>query len=244
MLTASVIGSLEGGDHWDAQGRRFKPRLLLICQGRESRVNLMFVTPTGGSSPLPAKGALAVSMTRDDGPSRWVTLTRGIGLYRMEGGLPLVHEVLNASTVRLHTVTADNQQLNASFDLKGLKASLARYDFYCAKTWLAKTSPAPTPVQRPVATAARPAARVSDADAIRLESLRGAIARVDGVVSSLWMPDRSMMLGMNQPTSAQVQTAVQKACDLMRNYPEVTPQVEVQDLRGSNGRVQRMACPR
>jgi hypothetical protein len=51
------------------------------------------------------------------------------------------------------------------------------------------------------------------------------------------------MLGMGNATSAQVQSAVRQACELMRDHPEVRQQVEVQDTRGAASAAQRLACP-
>src|SRR3546814_10486175 len=71
------------------------------------------------------------------GAPRTMSLTRAAGSYRIEGALPLVHELLGAERVSLNTVTADNRPLSTQFDLRGLKDTLSGYDFYCANSWLA-----------------------------------------------------------------------------------------------------------
>lgn len=57
-------------------------------------------------------------------------------------------------------------------------------------------------------------------------------------------PDRSLMLGMGNASTVQIQNAVRRACELMRSHPEVRQQVEVQDTRGATSNAQRLACPR
>lgn len=243
-MIATVEGRLVGGDHWDQHGRRYVPKLLLTCQGRQSLVSLLFSTLTGGSTPLRERGGLSVLMTRDGRERRTVPLTRNTGSYRLEGALPLVHELLNSSDVTLQAVTQDNQSLTATFDMRGLKHQLARYDFYCARAWLSDASPEPTPA-RPVATGdaqSRPV--ISTHTAQRLEQVRGSIAGIEGVVTALWLPDKSMMVGMAHPSPSAIRAVVREVCDRMRSFPEVTQQVQVQDVRGQTAAVVRMDCPR
>lgn len=241
-FSAMVDATLEG-DHWDAHGRRYVPQLMLGCQGRESAVTLRFSTGLATSTPLSTRGPRRIALALDGGASRAITLTPGPSSYRMEGGLPLVHELLGAKRATLEALTADNKPLVAHFDLRGLKSKLANYDFFCAQHWLADAAPHPTTLSRP-GMALPTAVRVSDLQRSRLEELRAEVAGVDGVVSSLWMPDTTLMIAMSSPSPAQSQRAIQATCNALRNYPEAKPQVQVQDLSSSTGAVTRVACPR
>lgn len=241
-FSATVIGKLEG-DHWDPQGRRYVPQLMLACSQRESAVRLLFMSPGASSMPLPARGALRVDLALDGGAARDITLSRNVGSYTVEGKLPLVHELLNASQARIETLTADRKRLVAHFDLRGLKQRLPNYDFYCASQWLADASPQPSVLAQ--AGPALPAqVSLGSAQRQRLESLRGEVAALEGVLSALWMPDTSLVIVMSNPSLADAQRAVQRACNLMRNYPEARPEVQLQDIASSTGAVTRMACPR
>lgn len=239
---ASIDGTM-GGNHWDAHGRRYAPQLLLLCQGRESHVHLRFAVTATSTTPLPARGDLRATITLDAGAPRTMTLTRASSMYVIEGALPLVRELLAAERVRLDTVTADNLSLTAQFDMRGLKDALPRYDFYCADSWLAAKSPQPQPVPRIEITRVAPSPHLDGDAMLQLERLRAEVRAIDGVTSTAWLPDRSLMLGMGNATSAQVQSAVRQACELMRNHPEVRQQVEVQDTRGAANAAQRLACP-
>ncbi len=240
---ASIDGTMSG-DHWDAQGRRYVPQLLLLCRGRESDVMLRFAATVVSTTPLPVRGDLRAQVALDGGAPRTMTLTRAAGLYRIEGALPLVRELLGAERVRLDTVTADGPNLSAQFDVRGLEDSLAGYDFYCANSWLAANAPQPQPVQRFENTRVAPPTRLGGDAIVQLERLRAEARAIDGVTSTAWLPDRSLMLGMGNASAAQVQNAVRRACELMRSHPEVRQQVEVQDTRGATSDAQRLACPR
>lgn len=240
---ASIDGAM-GGDHWDARGRRYVPQLLLACQGRESQVRLRFAVTMGSTTPLPARGDLRATITLDGGASRAMTLTRASSMYVIEGALPLIRELLGAERVRLDTVTADNLSLTVQFDMRGLKDALPHYDFYCADSWLATESPQPQPVPRIQITRVAPSPHLDGNAMLQLERLRAEVRAIDGVTSTAWLPDRTLMLGMGNATSAQVQSAVRQACELMRNHPDVRQQVEVQDTRGAVSAAQRLACPR
>ncbi len=246
-LSGNFMASIDGtmsGSHWDAQGRRYVPQLILLCRGRESDVMLRFSATMASTTPLPVRGELRAMITLDGGAPRTMTLTRASGLYRIEGALPLVREVLGAKRVRLDTVTADGPILSAQFDVRGLKDSLAGYDFYCANSWLAANVPQPQPVQRFENTIVTPPTRLDGDAIVQLERLRAEARAIDGVTSTAWLPDRSLMLGMGNASASQVQNAVRRACELMRSHPEVRQQVEVQDTRGSTSNAQRLACPR
>lgn len=240
---ASIDGAM-GGDHWDAYGRRYVPQLLLACQGRESQVHLRFAVTVASTTPLPARGDLRATIALDGGASRTMTLTRASSMYVIEGALPLVRELLGSERVRLDTVTADNLPLTAQFDMRGLKDALPRYDFYCADSWLAAEPPRPQPVPRIEITRVAPSPYLDGDAMLQLERLRAEVRAIDGVTSTAWLPDRTLMLGMGNATSAQVQSAVRQACELMRNHPEVRQQVEVQDTGGAASAAQRLACPR
>jgi len=243
LFMASIDGAM-GGNHWDAQGRRYSPQLLLHCRGRESDVLLRFAATVVSTTPLPARGDLQAQVSLDGGAPRTMTLTRAAGLYRIEGALPLVRELLRAERVSLDTMTADNLRLSAQFDLRGLKDALPRYDFYCANSWLAAVAPPPQPVPRIEITKVAPPPRVGGDAILQLERLRAEARAIDGVTSTAWLPDRTLMLGMGNASSAQMQNAVRRACDLMQSHPEVPLQVEVQDTRAATSAVQRLACPR
>jgi hypothetical protein len=243
LFKASIDGTMSGS-HWDARGRRYSPQLLLHCQGRESLVYLRFAATMTSTTPLPARGDLRAQLALNGGAPRTMTLTRAAGLYRIEGALPLVRELLGAERVRLDTVTADGLQMSAQFDVRGLEDSLAGYDFYCANSWLAANAPQPQPVQRFENTRVAPPTRLGGDAIVQLERLRAEARAIDGVTSTAWLPDRSLMLGMGNASAAQVQNAVRRACELMRSHPEVRQQVEVQDTRGSTSNAQRLACPR
>src|SRR3546814_11753071 len=90
-----------------------------------------------------------------------MSLTRAAGSYRSEGALPLVHELLGAERVSLNTVTADNRPVSTQFDLRGLKAALSGYDFYCANSWLAANAPQPQPLPRFATTSVAPPPRLA-----------------------------------------------------------------------------------
>lgn len=239
---ASIDGAMSG-NHWDAQGRRYVPQLLLVCRGRESDVFLRFAVTASSTAPLPARGDLRALIALDGGAPRTMTLTRG-GMYRIEGALPLVRELLGAESVRLDTVTADNLPLSVQFDMRGLDDALSRYDFYCANSWLAAESLQPQRVPRFEITRAAPSPRLDGNAMLQLERLRAEVRAIDGVTSTAWLPDRTLMLGMGNATAAQVQNATRRACTLMRSHPEVRQQIEVQDTRGSTRDAQRLACPR
>jgi len=241
-FSATVVAPREG-DHWDAHGRRYVPELVLGCTGRESVVTLRFSAGPAPSTPLSTRAPLRIALALDGGAPRSIVLTPNPGSYRIEGGLPLVHELLVAQRARLEALTADNKPLVANFDLRGLKSKLARYDFYCAQQWLADAAPQPTRLPGP--GMALPAqVHVSNSQRSRLEELRTELSRIEGVVSTLWMPDTTLMIAMSRPSPAESQRAVQSACELLRNYPEAKPQVQVQDLSSSTAEVTRMACPR
>lgn len=240
---ASVDGVMSG-NHWDASGRRYSPQLMLGCFKRESDVLLRFSVPFTSTTPLPARGDLRAIVALDGGVPRTMTLTRAGSMYRIEGALPLVRELLAAERVRLDTMTADNLRLSAQFDLRGLKGALPRYDFYCADSWLAAEAPQPQPVSRIEITRAAPA-QALDGDAIMsLERLRAEAKAIDGVTSTAWLPDRTLMLGMGNTSAAQRRSAARQACELMRDHPEVRQQVEIQDTHGAANAAQRLACPR
>lgn len=240
----ALIDGTMGGDHWDAFGRRYAPQLLLLCQGRESHVHLRFAVTATSTTPLPARGDLRATIALDGGASRTMALTRASGMYVIEGALPLVRELLGSERVRLDTVTADNLPLTAQFDMRGLKDALPRYDFYCADSWLAAESPQPQPVPRIEIMRVAPSPHLDGNAMLQLERLRAEVWAIDGVTSTAWLPDRTLMLGMGNATSTQVQSAVRRACELMRDHPKVPQQVEVQDTRGAANAVQRLACPR
>lgn len=80
--------------------------------------------------------------------------------------------------------------------------------------------------------------------ALALENIRAQVKTLDGVTSAIWMPDRSLMLGMGNATPAQMQHAVQSACRLIRHQPSVLQIVEVQDTRATRSNVIRTVCPR
>lgn len=240
---ASIDGTM-GGNHWDAQGRRYSPQLILACQRRESQVRLRFAVTVASTTPLPARGDLRATIALDGGASRTMALTRASSMYVIEGVLPLVRELLGSERVRLDTVTADNLPLTAQFDMRGLKDALPRYDFYCADSWLAAEPPRPQPVPRIEITRVAPSPHLDGNAMLQLERLRAEVRAIDGVTSTAWLPDRTLMLGMGNATAAQVQSAARRACTLMRSHPEVRQQVEVQDTRGAASAAQRLACPR
>lgn len=243
LFVASIDGTVSG-NHWDAQGRRYTPQLMLLCRGRESEVLLRFAATVASSTPLPARNDLRAVIALNGVAPRTMSLTRAAGLYRIEGALPLVHELLGAERVSLNTVTADNRSLSTQFDLRGLKDALSGYDFYCANSWLAANAPQPEPLSRLEITRVTPTQR-TDGDAIlQLERLRAQVRAIDGVTSTAWLPDRSLMIGMGNASTVQIQNAVRRACVLMRSHPDVRQQVEVQDTRAAKSDVRRLACPR
>ncbi len=242
-FTASIDGAMSG-NHWDAQGRRYAPQLLLICRGRESEVLLRFAVTVTSTTPLPARGDLRATIALDADAPRTMTLTRAAGLYRIEGALPLVRELLGSERVRLDTVTADNLPLSAQFDMRGLDDALSRYDFFCANSWLAAAPPQLQSLPRFESTPAAPSPRLDGNAMLQLERLRAEARAIDGVTSTAWLPDRTLMLGMGNATAAQVQSAARRACALMRSHPDVRQQVEIQDTRGATSNALRLACPR
>lgn len=242
-FAASIDGAMSG-NHWNAQGRRYAPQLLLVCRGRESQVLLRFAVTVTSTTPLPVRGDLRAKVSLDGGGARAMTLTRAAGLYRIEGALPLVRELLGAERVRLDTVTADNLPLSAQFDMRGLDDALSRYDFFCANSWLATASPQLQSLPRFESARAAPSPRLDGNAMLQLERLRAEARAIDGVTSTAWLPDRTLMLGMGNATAAQVQSAARRACALMRSHPEVRQQVEIQDTRGATRDAQRLACPR
>src|SRR3546814_2644279 len=123
-----------------------------------------------------------------------MSLTRAAGSYRSEGALPLVHELLGAERVSLNTVTADNRPVSTQCDLRGLKAALSGYDFYCANSWLAANAPQPQPLPRFETTRVAPPPRLDGNAMLQLERLRAEGRAIDGVTSTAWLPDRSLML--------------------------------------------------
>lgn len=243
MFMATVDGAMDG-DHWDAHGRRYKPQLILECQKRESRVLLRFSAPIGSTMPLPPRGELRAEIALDGGRSHTKVLERMGAMYRIEGGLPLLRDLLAADRVSLETVTADNLRLSARFDVRGLAKAVAGYDFFCANRWIAAQSPKPRRLSNGETTQAAPVVRPGSGVGLELERLRAEVRGVEGVTSTAWMPDRSLMLGMGNATDRQVEAAVLRACELMRNHPEVRQQIEVHDTHGSTDVVQRFACPR
>lgn len=158
---ASVDGVMSG-NHWDASGRRYSPQLMLGCFKRESDVLLRFSVPFTSTTPLPARGDLRAVVSLDGRAPRTMTLTRSGRMYRIEGALPLVRELLRAERVRLETLTADNLRLSAEFDLRGLAEDITRYDFYCANSWLAAEPPSPQSVRNTGVTVAAPSVRLDD----------------------------------------------------------------------------------
>jgi hypothetical protein len=205
---------------------------------------LRFAVTVTSTAPLPARGELRARITLDADAPRTMTLTRAAGLYRIEGALPLVRELLGAERVRLDTVTADNLPLSAQFDMRGLDDALSRYDFFCANSWLAAAPPQLQSLPRFESAPAAPSARLDGNAMLQLERLRAEARAIDGVTSTAWLPDRTLMLGMGNATSEQVQRAARRACVLMRSHPEVRQQVEIQDTRGATSNAQRLACPR
>ena len=71
---AASIDGVMSGNHWDAQGRRYSPQLMLLCQRRESLVLLRFASTMTSTTPLPARGELRASVALDRGAPRTMTL--------------------------------------------------------------------------------------------------------------------------------------------------------------------------
>lgn len=239
-----VIDGDMPGDHWDAHGRRYSPQLMLACAGRTTSARLRFSVAIGPTDPLPKRGDLQAAVVLEGRQARAMTLSRQpAGGHIIEGALPLVHEILNASSLSLTTVTADRMPLTAEFNLTGIKDSIRRYDFFCAKSWLEDRAPVPSlAVQRPSIGHAAPPIR-ADAS-MRLEAVRSDARKIDGVTSTVWFPDRTLMLGMGNATPNQMTSAVAQACALLREHPEASQIIEVQDTRGTTGKGLRMNCPR
>ncbi|MGQ0799662.1 MAG: hypothetical protein ACT4NL_06080 [Pseudomarimonas sp.] len=242
-FSVTIDGDMPG-DHWDAHGRRYTPQLILMCSGRQTSARLRFAVAIGSTDPLPPRGFLQAEVILGDAQARAMTLTRQAGAsYFIEGALPLVHQILNVSSLRLSAVTADGLPLTASFDLNGLKDSIRRYDFFCAKSWLESRAPLPSlAVQRPAI--GQTAAPIRADASMRLEAVRDQARVIDGVTSTVWLPDRTLMLGMGNATSEQMIAAVDTACALLRDHPEASQTIEVQDTRGGTGQSLRMNCPR
>lgn len=243
QFTVTIDGEMPG-DHWDAHGRRYKPQLALECAGRQTIARLRFSVTIGSTDPLPTRGLLQAAVVLGDAPARSMTLTRRAGTsHIIEGALPLVHQILNVSSVSLATHTADGVPLTASFNVAGLKDSIRKYDFFCAKSWLDNRAPAASlAVQRPPIGHKAPPVHL-DAS-MRLEAVRNDARAIDGVTSAIWLPDRTLMLGMGNATPDQMISAVNSACGLLREHPEASQAVEVQDTRGATGKALRMNCPR
>lgn len=232
------------GDHWDAHGRRYAPQLVLGCAGRETSARLRFAVAIGSTDPLPQRGRLQAAVTLGGAQMRAMTLTRQPGgSHIIEGALPLVHQILNVSTLTLATLTADGVPLTASFNLDGIKDSIRKYDFFCAKSWLDNRAPVPSlAVQRPAIGHKAPPVHVDVS--MRLDALRDQAREIDGVTSTVWLPDRTLMLGMGNASSDQMISAVKQACALVLDHPEASQTIEVQDTRGATGKALRMNCPR
>jgi len=101
--------------------------------------------------------------------------------------------MLGAQRMRLDTLTADNLRLPTQLAMRGLDDALARYDFYCADSWLAAEAPQPQPVPRLEISRVRPPRRLGGNAILQWERLRTEVGAIDGVTSTAWMPDRGLM---------------------------------------------------
>jgi len=80
---------------------------------------------------------------------------------------------------------------------------------------------------------------------MRLELVRHSVLELDGVTSSVWLPDGSLMIGMGASTVQARSSVGARACEILGRYPEMGRVVEVRDTRARTAEDTRpslMAC--